>query len=153
MEFNLTFTEIVIRLILAIVLGAVIGLEREFSGKPAGLRTHMMVSLGAAAFTVVTLQVFGAVMGAMEQTRADPIRIVEGIIGGIGFLGAGTIIRARGTVEGITTAAGIWVVGAVGLACGAGYKLVALAIVVFAVVIIGGIGRLEDRFGRKERVD
>jgi putative Mg2+ transporter-C (MgtC) family protein len=134
---------------MAVLLGSVLGIEREVMGKPAGLRTHMMVSLGAAAFTLVTLEIFSSVRVMMENTRSDPLRIVEGIIGGIGFLGAGTIIRSRGSVEGITTAASIWVVGAVGLACGAGYFQVAAVIVAFAMLIISGVGRLEDRFLRR----
>ncbi len=149
MDLDLTLGQITLRLLLAVLLGAVLGIEREVMGKPAGLRTHMMVSMGAAAFTLVTLEIFSSVRQVMENTRSDPIRIVEGIIGGIGFLGAGTIIRSRGSVEGITTAASIWVVGAVGLACGAGYFKVAGIIVAFAMVIISGVGRLEDRFIRR----
>lgn len=143
MMIDLTLQEMVIRLGLAVALAGVVGLERELSGKPAGLRTHMMVALGAAAFTLITLQVYDAV--AATATRSDPLRIVEGIVGGIGFLGAGTIIRSRGSVEGITTAAGIWVVGSIGLACGAGYYREAALVTALALLIVGGVGRLANR--------
>lgn len=144
--FEISLLEILLRLFLSVVLGAILGVERERSRKPAGLRTHMLVSLGAAAFTLVTVEVFVSVRSSMEQTRADPIRIVEGIVGGIGFLGAGAIIRARGSVEGITTAAGIWVVGAVGVACGLGLYVIGGLTVFFALVILSLVGMLEGRF-------
>ncbi|MFQ5669222.1 MAG: MgtC/SapB family protein [Acidobacteriota bacterium] len=146
LTWQLTLGETVLRLGMAVLLGGMLGLEREAMRKAAGLRTHMMVSLGAAAFTLVTFEIFEAVMGMMDQTRSDPIRIVEGVIGGVGFLGAGTIIRSRGSLEGVTTASSIWVVGAVGLSCGAGYFHVAAIITGLAIVIISGIGRLQDRF-------
>ena len=106
--------EIVWRLSAASALAGIIGLDRELAGKAAGLRTHMMVGLGAAAFTSVAVGLIGDVSGT------DPARMITGIATGIGFLGAGSIIKAGGEVEGITTAAGIWVVGAVGAACGVG---------------------------------
>lgn len=143
---ELSFQHILLRLGAAILLGGLLGLERELSGKPAGLRTHMLVALGAAAFSVVTLEVYAAV--AEQATRADPLRIVEGIIGGIGFLGAGTIIRSRGSVEGITTAASIWVVGGIGLACGVGLFPEAAVISVLALIIVSVMGRVGNRFFR-----
>lgn len=127
--------EIVSRVVLSIVLGAVLGWERQMRGKPAGLRTHMMVSMGSAAFTLLTLEIFQIAVSS-SSTQADPIRIVEGIIGGIGFLGAGTIIRSRGAVEGVTTAASIWVAGAIGVASGGGYYQIAVITAVFAWLIL-----------------
>ena len=105
--------EMVLRLLLAAALGAIIGYQRERAGKPAGLRTHILICEGSALFTVASLYGFGS--------AADPARIAAGIVAGIGFLGAGAIIRREGgLVAGLTTAATIWAVAAVGLAAGAG---------------------------------
>jgi putative Mg2+ transporter-C (MgtC) family protein len=112
---------------LALLCGAALGWEREAKRKPAGLRTHMLVALGACAFTLATnIMVAGG--GREAASVVDPARTVAGIIGGIGFLGAGTIIRSGSHVEGITTAATIWVTGAVGLACGIGRSAYAVAV-------------------------
>jgi len=109
--------EMVLRLLLATVLGAIIGYQRERAGKAAGLRTNSLICLGAALFTVVSFYGF--------SLTADPARVAAGIVTGIGFLGAGTILRrGRGIVEGLTTAATIWAVAAVGLAAGAGLYLI-----------------------------
>jgi putative Mg2+ transporter-C (MgtC) family protein len=108
----------VLRLLLAAALGAIIGYQRERAAKPAGLRTHVLICVGAALFTVASLYGFGG--------AADPARVAAGIVAGIGFLGAGAIIRReRGIVEGLTTAATIWAVAAIGLAAGAGLYIVA----------------------------
>jgi putative Mg2+ transporter-C (MgtC) family protein len=106
------------RIGVALALGAVIGLERETAGQPAGLRTFMMVSLGAAAFTLVGLEFLAGVEG--EELPGDPTRLVAGLMTGVGFLGAGAIIQAGGKVKGLTTAAGVWVSASIGLASGAG---------------------------------
>ena len=142
-----SWQEIMLRPLAAVVGAALLGLDREIHRKPAGLRTHMMVALGATVFTLVTLQLF-------EQMRqdgdawagADPLRAISGVAGGIGFLGAGAIIQSRGTVEGITTAATIWVTGALGVACGAGYYRMAGVLVGYALVILVVIGWIEFRF-------
>ena len=119
--------EMVLRLLLAAALGAIIGYQRERAGKSAGLRTHILICAGAALFTVASLYGFGAV--------ADPARVAAGIVAGIGFLGAGAIIRREeGVVAGLTTAATIWVVAAIGLAAGAGLYLVSA--VTTAVILI-----------------
>jgi len=117
----------VLRLLLAVALGAIIGYQRERAGKPAGLRTHILICAGAALFTVASLYGFGA--------AADPARVAAGIVAGIGFLGAGAIIRREeGVVAGLTTAATIWAVAAIGLAAGAGLYLVSA--VTTAVILI-----------------
>ncbi|MEM2661156.1 MAG: MgtC/SapB family protein, partial [Nitrososphaeria archaeon] len=103
------FIEGVIGLLMSIVFGAIIGLEREITHKPAGLRTHMLVCLGSCIFTIVSLR-FGM----------DPARVAAGIVTGIGFIGAGTIIAEQGKVVGITTAASLWVTAAIGLTIGIG---------------------------------
>jgi putative Mg2+ transporter-C (MgtC) family protein len=131
----------VLRLPLAALLGGLIGWERERGGKPAGLRTNMMVALGASAFTLVSSQLVSV------QSAGDPTRIVTGVATGIGFLGAGSIIRSRGEVEGMTTAAGIWVVGAIGAACGLGAYLVATVAAVLALAILVLLLRVERKAG------
>jgi putative Mg2+ transporter-C (MgtC) family protein len=111
--------EMVVRLLVAAGLGAVIGYQRERSGKPAGLRTHILISIGAALFTLASLFGFGSM--------ADVSRVAAGVVAGIGFIGAGAIIHRGGgdMVTGLTTAATIWAVAAIGLAAGAGMFLVA----------------------------
>jgi len=122
--------EMVLRLLLAAALGAIIGYQRERAGKPAGLRTHILISVGAALFTIGSFYGFGA--------GADPSRVAAGIVVGIGFLGAGAIIRrGEGVVEGLTTAATIWAVAAIGLAAGAGlYIISAVTTAVILIVLL-----------------
>jgi putative Mg2+ transporter-C (MgtC) family protein len=123
--------DLAIRLLVSAVLGAVIGFEREIHDHPAGMRTHLLVSLGSAAFTV--LSIYGFTGGSVPT---DPSRIAAQIVSGIGFLGAGAIIKYGTSVRGLTTAASLWATAAVGMAVGAGWWLVALvgtAIVVFSL--------------------
>jgi len=121
--------EMVLCLLLATALGAVIGYQRERAGKSAGLRTHILICAGAALFTVASLYGFGAV--------ADPARVAAGIVAGIGFLGAGAIIRREeGVVAGLTTAATIWAVAAIGLAAGAGLYLVSAVTTVIILIVL-----------------
>lgn len=120
--------DIVGRLVLASILGAAIGLEREIHDHPAGMRTHLLVALGSAGFTILSIEAFAA-------PGADPARIAAQIVTGIGFLGAGAIIRQGLSVKGLTTAAGLWVVAAIGMAAGAGYYSAAL--IATGVVLVG----------------
>ena len=121
--------EMVLRLIMATALGAIIGYQRERAAKPAGLRTHVLICVGAALFTIASLYGFGA--------AADPARIAAGIVAGIGFLAAGAIIRRdEGLVAGLTTAATIWVVAAIGLAVGAGLYLVSAVTTVLILIVL-----------------
>lgn len=122
--------EVLLRLLLAVVLGAAIGFQRERAGKPAGLRTHALICLGSALFTVVSLFGFGI--------GADPSRVAAGIVTGIGFLGAGVIFRGlrRDGVAGLTTAASIWTTASVGLAAGVGMYLAAIVVTVIAVAVL-----------------
>lgn len=125
--------ETISRLLLAVALGALIGFERELKHRPAGLRTHMLVSLGATVFTIVSL-----------SFDVDPARISAGIVTGIGFLGAGNIIAQRGHIRGVTSAATLWVVAGIGLCVGIGQYVVAVvsALLVFAIL---QLGRIEKR--------
>lgn len=138
--------ELLLRLGLAVVLGAAIGWERERKDKPAGLRTHMMVTLGSAAFALLGVELLADLSPDYARARLDPIRVLQGIIGGIGFLGAGSIIRSPGNVEGLTTAAGVWVAGSVGAACGLGMYALATAVAVLVLITLTVVGTLERRF-------
>jgi putative Mg2+ transporter-C (MgtC) family protein len=133
MDFFLSFLEIPLRLILAAVIGGILGYEREQKEKPAGLRTHMMVALGSACFTMVGFEIYTSVENA---SSSDPIRVVEGVAGGIGFLGAGVILRTGSSISGLTTAGSIWLVGAIGVACGGGQYGLGLTAAVVAFVIL-----------------
>ncbi len=121
--------EMVLRLLMAAALGAIIGYQRERAGKQAGLRTHVLISVGVALFTVTSIYGFGA--------AGDPARVAAGIVAGIGFLGAGAIIRGgEGIVAGLTTAATIWAVAGIGLAAGAGLYLVSALTTVIVLIIL-----------------
>lgn len=123
----------VLRLVLAGVLGAVIGLEREYRSKDAGHRTHFLVALGSALLMIISQYGFADVLGT-EHTSYDPSRIASQVVTGIGFLGAGTIILQRHYVRGLTTAAGIWATSAIGLAIGAGMYVVGIITTVLVLV-------------------
>jgi putative Mg2+ transporter-C (MgtC) family protein len=128
------------RVVLAAILGGTIGLEREFKHRPAGLRTNMFICIGAAMFTVLS-------MGLAQGNEAT--RIASQIIPGIGFIGAGSILRDKGGVTGLTTAATIFVVASIGMACGGGLYLTAIFATVLLVVTLLLLGRLETRFSLK----
>jgi putative Mg2+ transporter-C (MgtC) family protein len=132
---TLNWDEALLRLVLAAVLGGLIGVERELREREAGLRTHLLVAVGSALFTIVGAYGFDEFLESGETVvRADPTRIAAQIVTGIGFLGAGAIIRQGFSVRGLTTAATLWVVAAVGLAAGAGYY--SGAVITTAVVLI-----------------
>ena len=120
--------EMILRLLLASALGAIIGYQRERAGKLAGLRTHVLICVGAALFTVTSIYGFGA---------DDTARVAAGVVAGIGFLGAGAIIRGgEGIVAGLTTAATIWAVAAIGLAAGAGLYLVSAVTAAILLIVL-----------------
>ncbi len=121
----LTIAQIIARLLVAALLSGLIGLERDFRDKPAGLRTNILVGLGSALVMILSL-----------SFSFDPARIAAGVVTGIGFLGAGLIIQGRNEVHGITTAASVWLVSAIGLTVGAGYYFPAFATTVIALVIL-----------------
>ena len=125
-------TEILLRLVIAAIAGGLIGFERSVANKPAGLRTLMLVGMGSSLFTIISITAF---------TDVDPTKILAGIVTGIGFLGAGTIFRAKDNVKGLTTAASMWAVAAIGIAVGLGeYVLTAVATVL--VILILQLGRI-----------
>ncbi|MEY4545298.1 MAG: hypothetical protein RL685_1493 [Pseudomonadota bacterium] len=141
---------IALRLTLATLLGGLLGWEREARDKPAGLRTHMLVSIGSATFTLLGFET-GAELsdqgGEDGHVDVDPTRIIQGIIGGLGFLGAGSIIKAKGSedVSGLTTAASVWYTGALGVACGMGTYLLALISAVLGVLVLSVLGRVSKK--------
>jgi putative Mg2+ transporter-C (MgtC) family protein len=134
--FTLGWGGTLARLAVATALGAAIGLERELDEKSAGLRTHMLVSLGAALFTLVSAYGFSSFFGHGKLVSFDPSRIAAQIVTGIGFLGAGVIFRSGFTVRGLTTAASLWLVAAVGMAAGAGYWQGAVLATVIGIVAL-----------------
>lgn len=149
-EFGIPVLEILERLMASLVAGALIGWDRERKSKPAGLRTHMLVTLGAATFCVMAFEVGAALSERYGERGVDPMRVLDGVVGGIGFLGAGSIIQARGRVQGITTAAGVWMAGALGAACGVGaYKLAALS-AVLAFLVLTVLAKVERHLPRSE---
>jgi putative Mg2+ transporter-C (MgtC) family protein len=137
------------RLVLAAVLGGIVGMEREWSGKPAGFRTNLLICVGAALLTEMSISVARA---ADPFAIADPGRIAAQIVSGIGFLGAGTIIQSRAGVVGLTTAATLWVVAAIGMAVGAGAFVEAVGATALVVVALLVLGRLEPLVSRHREV-
>lgn len=129
--------DISLRLLIASALGAAIGLEREIHAHPAGMRTHLLVSLGAAAFTVLSIFFFQTPPGPNGTIPTDPSRIAAQIVSGIGFLGAGAILKYGSSVRGLTTAASLWATAAVGMAAGAGAWVVAVVTTVLIVLSLG----------------
>jgi putative Mg2+ transporter-C (MgtC) family protein len=130
------------RIIVAAILGAIIGLEREIHGHPAGIRTHILVALGSAIFTVLSIQGFGSVA---PGTTFDPTRIAAQIVTGIGFLGAGAILKDGTIIRGLTTAASLWATAAVGLAAGAGDDVIAGVGAILIVVSLWPLQTLIER--------
>jgi len=138
----MTEYDFILRLVLALVFGGVIGIERKRVGKAAGFRTQMMVCLGSALFTILSF--YDAQFAGFDNV--DPSRIAAGIVVGIGFLGAGTIIHSQGEVVGLTTAAGIWVVAAIGMALGLGLFVLAGVTTILSLFILFLMEKAERRF-------
>lgn len=144
------------RLLAATVMGGVIGLDREAKDRPAGLRTHMLTSLAAALFTVLTLELHADVNARDPNASTDPLRIIEAVTAGVAFLAAGAIIHGRGRVQGLTTGAGMWLAGAVGVACGSAHYLLAVVALVLATIVLAMLKPLERWLvpgGRDKRAD
>jgi len=140
--------ELLLRLIASMGFGALVGLEREITGKPAGLRTHMLVCMGACLFTIASFYM------APQTENLDYSRIAAGIVTGIGFIGAGSIIATRGRISGVTTAASLWIVAGIGLMVGMGNYVLSLiaSILSFLILRIGKVEReLENELGKVRR--
>ena len=138
--------DLLVRLVLAIVLGGAIGWEREASSKPAGLRTNILICVGATLFTDLSIRFGGLAIRGVVQ---DPARIAAQIVTGIGFLGAGTIIQARGTVTGLTTAATLWVVAGIGMSVGGGSYLEAVGATLLVLVVLVLLSPMENAIARR----
>ncbi len=136
--------EVILRLLLSAILGGLIGLEREIHGRPAGFRTHLLVSLGACVFTVTSIY-FYRIYGA---GIVDPSRVAAQVVTGIGFLGAGAIIREKASIRGLTTAACLWVASAVGVACGLGAYAVSAVVTLVAIGSLLLLKKVEGRLTR-----
>jgi putative Mg2+ transporter-C (MgtC) family protein len=136
---------IFLRLVVALLLGALIGLEREVRNRPAGLRTHMLVSLASALFAIVMIEVLFSEVGDIETVRIEPIQVIQAVTTGIAFLGAGVIIQSRGHVQGITTATALWLAGAIGVSAGMGYELIAALATILSLVVLTLLKAIETR--------
>ncbi|MDQ6828977.1 MAG: MgtC/SapB family protein [Gemmatimonadota bacterium] len=141
--------DLLVKLLVAVVCGGVVGLEREYSGKPAGLRTNILICLGSAILMDLSIRI-----GVLDNgTRVgDPARLAAQVISGIGFLGAGTILQARGVVVGLTTAATIWVVAAIGLTVGAGNFVEGIGSTALVASVLVGLAKVEKRLHARRRV-
>jgi putative Mg2+ transporter-C (MgtC) family protein len=134
--------QILVRLVVATLVGTVLGLNREIHGKPAGMRTHALVALGASLITLISLEL---ATSDMHVDGAAVLRVIQGVMAGIGFLGGGVILRddSHQSVHGLTTAASIWVVASLGIACGAGQWLTALMALALTLMVLVLLGRIE----------
>lgn len=142
-----SYTDVFVKLILSLFFGGIVGYEREAHGRAAGLRTHILVSVGSCLIMLTSTYIYEVYKNV---TVIDPSRIAAGVVTGIGFLGAGTILRFRGSVIGLTTAASIWAVAAVGLATGLGFyegAIVTTALILATLILVS---RMEYRFIRKD---
>lgn len=150
---TVTVDVFIIRALAALVLGLVVGLDREIKNAPVGIRTFGLVAMGAAAYTMLTLQL-DELSAQDTDLSVDPSRLIQGLIGGIGFLGAGAIIggSTRNQVRGIATGAAVWVAGSIGVACGLGLYRIAAAISVLATVLLVVSELAEHRFGRRNHL-
>lgn len=138
--------QIILRLFLSAVLSGLIGLERQVHRRAAGLRTHILVSIGSTLIMLTSLYIFDIYK---DKTPVDPARIAAGVITGIGFLGAGSIIRYGEEIQGLTTAASLWVVAALGLAVGCGFYVAAIASTILVLLALLVLRRLESKmFGK-----
>jgi len=134
--------DLMLQIGLATLLGGAIGLERELGGKPAGLRTNILICIGSVLYTHLSLAMLTGSTGAIP-VGTDTTRVAAQIVTGVGFIGAGTILHARGAVVGLTSAATIWVVAAIGIALGSGYYLEGVGTTIAVLVVLAGLGRAE----------
>jgi putative Mg2+ transporter-C (MgtC) family protein len=141
--------DLLVKLLLAVLLGGIIGFERELAGKPAGLRTNILICIGAALLMDISTRI-GLVEGAARM--GDPGRIAAQVVSGVGFLGAGTIMHSQGVVTGLTSAATIWVVAAIGLTVGGGYYVEGIGAGLLVTFVLAGLGNLEHYVQRARRV-
>lgn len=142
---------IAFRLLVAALLGAGIGFERGAANGTAGLRTHMLIAVAAALFTVLAFEIYDQALAGGSST-ADPIRAIEAVTAGIAFLGAGAIFQQRGSVQGLTTGAGMWLAGAVGVAAAMGYYLIAAGVALLAVLVLAALRAFSHQVVERDAV-
>ncbi len=142
---RLGFAETLLRLVCALIVGAMIGLDREWRSRPAGLRTHMLVAMASALFTILAFQIYEQVNATQDRVTADPLRLLEAITAGVAFLAAGAILRRDDKVVGVTTGGGLWFAGALGMACGIGQLSLAFLGALLAVAVLAVLGAIERR--------
>ncbi|KIN65849.1 MgtC family protein [Sulfitobacter noctilucae] len=148
--FSFEQTDWFLRLIVALLAGAILGLDREVRQRRIGIRTYMMVSLGSAIFTIVSVEMSQDLQAS--DMAADPTRVIQGLMGGLGFLGAGAIIQGNKRVGGMVTAASLWVAGALGLSAGMGYGMFSLVCAGLAAALLA-ISRFMEHRGSADRPD
>ena len=139
----MTLSADILPMVLSTVLGTLVGFERQMGRKPAGLRTHTLVCLGSTLFVLLTNHAVLDAVGASAHLSLDPTRIIHGVITGVGFLGAGSILRHEGFVLGLTTAASIWMVAAIGAAAGVEAYTLAVVGAALALIVLRGYRRVE----------
>jgi len=138
---------IAIRLGLACLLGGLIGLEREIGRHDAGIRTHILVALGSCVFTLVAWELYQHIRHIEQPATGDPIRIIEAVTAGAGFLAAGIVFQSGAKVHGLTTGAGVWTAAAIGVACGSGAYTIAAITTVLVLIVLFGLAALKRRMG------
>lgn len=143
-----TQAQMMLRLLLALALGGIIGIERESHEKAAGFRTHILVCLGACLIMLTSMHIFDIYKGV---ATVDPARIAAQVVSGIGFLGAGTILRFRATVVGLTTAASLWAISGIGLAVGSGLYTVSIFTTVLILICLLVLSKVESKIGLKKK--
>ncbi len=148
---SLSYAELILRLIIAALVGGLVGFERERHNRPAGFRTHILVCVGCALIMLISTYAFAGELGEIGK-GADPTRIASHAISGIGFLGAGTILRHGNTIRGLTTAASLWVVAVIGLAVGSGFYIGALVTAAILLVSLYTLKHLEGYLAKKHRL-
>jgi putative Mg2+ transporter-C (MgtC) family protein len=146
-ESRIGYFVIFARFVGAIVLGGIIGFEREAKNRPAGLKTHIMVALSAAVFSIISVEAIYTAGMDSDSFKPDPLRVVEAVTAGVAFLAAGTIVLSRGEIQGITTGTSLWLSGAIGLCLGFGHWIIGFAAVVAGITILSLVGIIERKLG------
>ncbi len=158
---NERYAELALRLLLSVLAGALLGLDRESKNKPLGVRTYALISLGACGFAILAMELSTLSVAQTGVADIDPSRVLQGVIGGVGFLGAGAIFKSGDDVSGTATGAGIWAAGVVGLACGFGFYVFALLVLLSAWLVFAVLGaylkmfagKIEDQRNEREAKD
>lgn len=149
-ETQTPYPVIFARLLAAITLGGLIGWEREAHDRPAGLRTHILVCLAAALFAIISIESVHMAGFSDPQVRIDPLRVIEAVTAGVAFLAAGTIVYSRGRVNGLTTGAGMWMAGGIGLALGFGHWFIALFATLACLAVLLVLAWMQAALARKD---